>query len=217
MSRDPRSDRTVRSLRSALVELVAEKEFEAITVTDVVERAGLHRATFYRHYTDKADLLRLWGLEILDLLEQQADSAAALSAPSAQAPPIVSLIFEHVDSQRPFYRLMVGRSALPSISRDLERRMAQFLLKHHLLIFGPEPSGPPRALLCWAYAGYFVAAVRWWLSHAPETTGTQMADWIWQASSPTPSTCDPPPPQHKTAPDGPQMPLPPSPQRKADP
>jgi AcrR family transcriptional regulator len=190
MSRDPRTDRTVRALREALVELVAEKEFDAITVTDVVERAGLHRATFYRHYTDKADLLRVWGLELLDLLEQRADQVAELNEASAHAPPIVGLLFEHVDAERSFYRLMVGKSPVPCVARDLERRMAQFLLKYHEAIFGPERPGPPRALICWSYAAYFVGAVRWWLLHAPEVSGAQMAQWIWQVSSP-PEACEP--------------------------
>ena len=80
--RDPRIDRTIRSLREALVDLVAERGFDAITVTDLVERAGLHRATFYRHYNDKDDLLRLWGLEIYALLEREAAAVPALAVAS---------------------------------------------------------------------------------------------------------------------------------------
>jgi AcrR family transcriptional regulator len=38
------------------IELAAERGFDAITVGDIARRAGVNRATFYRHYQDKYDL-----------------------------------------------------------------------------------------------------------------------------------------------------------------
>src|SRR5512139_3713844 len=54
---DPRVIRTRQLLRDALVSLIAEKGFDAITVQDIADRATLNRATFYLHYQDKHDLL----------------------------------------------------------------------------------------------------------------------------------------------------------------
>jgi AcrR family transcriptional regulator len=54
---DPRTVRTLKSLRAALGELLAEKEFSKITVQDITERAGVNRATFYDRFTDKYALL----------------------------------------------------------------------------------------------------------------------------------------------------------------
>lgn len=54
---DPRTVRTLKSLRAALEELLSEKEFSKVTVQDITERAGVNRATFYDRFTDKYDLL----------------------------------------------------------------------------------------------------------------------------------------------------------------
>jgi AcrR family transcriptional regulator len=50
---DPRVRRTRQLLQDALVELLAEKSFDAISVQDIAERATLNRTTFYDHFTDK--------------------------------------------------------------------------------------------------------------------------------------------------------------------
>ena len=54
---DLRIRRTHKFLQEAMIELITEKGFEAITVGDIAERAMINRATFYRHYQDKYDLV----------------------------------------------------------------------------------------------------------------------------------------------------------------
>jgi AcrR family transcriptional regulator len=54
---DPRVTRTRKLIRDALVSLLAEKNFESITVQDIAGRATVNRATFYAHFTDKFALL----------------------------------------------------------------------------------------------------------------------------------------------------------------
>jgi len=54
---DPRIKRTRQLLRQALMELVTEKSFQAITVQDIADRATVNRVTFYAHFDDKYALL----------------------------------------------------------------------------------------------------------------------------------------------------------------
>lgn len=44
--------RSRRMIRQAFLELLREKPFERITVTDIVNRADINRSTFYAHYPD---------------------------------------------------------------------------------------------------------------------------------------------------------------------
>ncbi|MGU3411049.1 TetR family transcriptional regulator [Microbacterium sp. M1A1_1b] len=43
-------------LRAAAMELFAERGFAATTVPDIVDRAGLTRRTFFRHFSDKREV-----------------------------------------------------------------------------------------------------------------------------------------------------------------
>ncbi len=54
---DPRVKRTYSQILQAFEKLLAEKGFEAISVQDVTDKAEITRATFYKHFVDKYDLL----------------------------------------------------------------------------------------------------------------------------------------------------------------
>ena len=54
---DPRVKRTRALILSSFEALLAEKGFESISVQDVTDKAGINRATFYAHFTDKYALL----------------------------------------------------------------------------------------------------------------------------------------------------------------
>ncbi|HJZ48229.1 MAG TPA: TetR family transcriptional regulator [Roseiflexaceae bacterium] len=54
---DPRITRTRKLLVDAFMGLLAEKDFEAITVQDIAARATVNRATFYDHFVDKYAML----------------------------------------------------------------------------------------------------------------------------------------------------------------
>jgi AcrR family transcriptional regulator len=50
---DPRVVRTRNLLGKAFIEALAEKGFQAVSVQDITERAGVNRTTFYLHFPDK--------------------------------------------------------------------------------------------------------------------------------------------------------------------
>src|SRR5260370_9615186 len=54
---DPRITRTRQMLFQALRELLAEKNFEEMTVQDIAERSTVNRGTIYVHFKDKFGLL----------------------------------------------------------------------------------------------------------------------------------------------------------------
>lgn len=63
---DKRIIKTKKHLYNTLLELLEEKPFDKITVTELCDRADTSRITFYTHYKDKKDLFR----EFFDLRAQ---------------------------------------------------------------------------------------------------------------------------------------------------
>lgn len=55
---DRRIERTQANIASAIRELIMEKDYDAITVTEIAHRAGIDRKTFYLHYPSKDALLQ---------------------------------------------------------------------------------------------------------------------------------------------------------------
>ena len=58
--------RSRRMIRSAFLEMLREKSYEKITVTDIVNRADINRSTFYAHYPDVRGLVEEIVGEIID-------------------------------------------------------------------------------------------------------------------------------------------------------
>lgn len=54
--KDIRSVNTEEALMNCLAELLSEKEINKISVRELTTAAGIHRATFYDHFTDIYDL-----------------------------------------------------------------------------------------------------------------------------------------------------------------
>ena len=51
------AERTLAAFSSALLDLCAQKPFEHVSASELCERAGYPRATFYNYFDDKYDLL----------------------------------------------------------------------------------------------------------------------------------------------------------------
>ena len=60
-----RQTQTKEILKTALIQLLQKKDFEAITVSDISRTAGVNRGTFYLHYVDKFDMMNQLEEEIL--------------------------------------------------------------------------------------------------------------------------------------------------------
>ena len=61
-------------IATALLQLMREKPFEAITVTELARRAGVSRTTYYRNFTSKEDILRASVDQIMDAFTKAAEA-----------------------------------------------------------------------------------------------------------------------------------------------
>jgi len=66
---DRRAMRSKRLIIGALRELILEKDYKKISVSDIVERADIGRATFYAHFEDKEALSHFMFDQLLTQIE----------------------------------------------------------------------------------------------------------------------------------------------------
>jgi AcrR family transcriptional regulator len=164
---DPRVVRTRQMLRDALVSLIAEKGFDALTVQDIADRATLNRATFYLHYQDKHDLL-------VKSLHDAIDELMADIGPSAASGQLVfdgSLrsivgVFNHVAQHARFYKVMMGAEGVPSFIAGVRDYMVEITLKW-LTMLQPEPhqSTVPLDIVANSLSWSLLGVLIWWLEH----------------------------------------------------
>ncbi len=75
-SKDLRVRRTLAAIRAAFFNLVLEKNFNEISITELTENAGINRKTFYLHYSSLENLITEIEEEIVaEILEKVGHNA----------------------------------------------------------------------------------------------------------------------------------------------
>jgi AcrR family transcriptional regulator len=129
-SNDPRSRKTRLSLQCAFMELVPQHGFEAVSIAMIAERADKNRATFYKYYGDKFELLRDCMIGWIEDYSEGIDSAPPEDIEEA-FPQFLFDIVQHYMEQRKFYVAILDDGRFPAFhslfSGTLKRRFAQLI------------------------------------------------------------------------------------------
>lgn len=144
---DRRIRRTRDALHLALIELMMERGYERVTVSDIIARADIGRSTFYAHYRDKDDLLVVSCTEFLR--REIADSPdRSLLAPVRV---MIGLAAGYPD----VYQALVGPKSSATALRGYRRSVATILEEHLIcrLRIPADELADTVAVLSWALIG----------------------------------------------------------------
>lgn len=109
--------RSRKLIRQAFYELLKEKNFEKITVTDIVKRADVNRSTFYAHYPDVMGVVEEIQEEILEYTQKfmnEIDFKDFYDNPKPYLQNIVKLVEENNELYR---LLMTSAMAMKQMDR----------------------------------------------------------------------------------------------------
>ncbi|WP_055069982.1 TetR/AcrR family transcriptional regulator [Clostridium massiliamazoniense] len=127
VSIDRRVIRTKKMIRSALAELIEEKGFNNISVTDLTQRADINRGTFYLHYIDKYDLLEKIENEIIQEIEEKTknlNSVNMMNIDAINEPlPFMVKLFEYFRENSVIIKAILG----PKGDLTFERKIKKFI------------------------------------------------------------------------------------------
>lgn len=181
--KDLRVIRTKESIRDALVELMEEKGFEAITVKDITTRAKINRGTFYAHYQDKFDLMAKCEEEIMLEMSRMAKQKfpsiiASLGTDSPTDTPlsIAVSIFEYLNENCRFMKAVLG----PNGDLSFQTRLKEFMWK---TMFGNHPNAlvkeenllVPAEYLASYVASAHIGVIQQWLNSGRNESPEEMA------------------------------------------
>lgn len=167
---DKRKQRTRQYLRDALLELVLEKGYDAITVQEITDRARMGRATFYLHYKDKEELLLTTLKETVDELTVRVRQMFSVEQLFSGSTPPSVIAFRHAAENKNLYRVMFNSQITGSVLSEL-RNMIAADVQTQIRLFAPSAELPvPVEMIGQHIAGSMLAIVSWWLeTDAPYT------------------------------------------------
>lgn len=179
---DLRVKRTDKLLLEALIALTVRKGFAAVTVSDLTKHAALNRATFYRHYEDKFDLLNHYARTVYDLLDSTPDGGVPMAADVSGRPPAPGLvaIFEHIRANARFYRVMLGPNGDPVFAEKIQRYVKKRIWRSLPAALRQRTSAVDLYLSYSSSAS--MGAVLWWLDHDMPWSAEEMAAISYRVS-----------------------------------
>lgn len=163
---DLRVRRTYKFLWDALLSLMQERELEAITVTDICERAMVHRTTFYKHYEDKYGLLFHGIQDELNALFEAVENAGSHSlheSEKANHPAQLIAMLDYVRKREAFYRMMLTGNGFEKFGTLLRKSLIE-RFERRLQHEGKTVS-KPTALHIHLQAAGIVSMIAWWLEN----------------------------------------------------
>jgi AcrR family transcriptional regulator len=172
---DRRVQRTRELLQKALIDLLHDHDYEAITIQEIVDRANVGRTAFYLHYGNKDELFMSCHEAMVSefrFAPFHPLSREELLAPNA--PPEMTAAYQHLEDARAMLSpVFQGKDSLLILRRILRDRSAQAIEANLRTAFAGVESRIPLDVLATYLAGAQIELVQWWLEkrqhHTPAT------------------------------------------------
>jgi len=157
---DRRIQKTRQSIMNTFIDLLAEKGFEKITISDIAERANINRGTVYLHYVDKFDLLDKCIETYVELLLNHCDNSADtnLNASAFQS------VFEYLEKNFTIYKLLLSNEGVGFFRNRLYATIAQTVTK--VIGIKPENNAFSNGVTTHFLTSGFIGVLEWWINNS---------------------------------------------------
>jgi AcrR family transcriptional regulator len=140
-------ERSRRQIVEATAELVRDRSYAELNVGEIMDRAGIGRTLFYRHFDDLADLVMRVARDAIDeLYEAQLALAAARDTPDlgavrAAIAATVDVYVEHGPLLRAFSEAAAADPLVRERGQELRARFDRLIAS--AIRTGPRVTNPP--------------------------------------------------------------------------
>jgi AcrR family transcriptional regulator len=174
LNEDLRVKRTHKLILEAMIELTTQKGFSNLTVRDISKYAGINRATFYRHYQDKFDLLNQYVQAVYELPDALIEAGPRITSEGIdkQFASAMIKLFEHVHTNSRFFRVMLGKNGDPAFSEKI-RQFIQKRIRHSMPKGLLDKETSVDLYLSYISSGS-LGALTWWLEHEMQYSAEEM-------------------------------------------
>ena len=161
--KDLRVVKTQNILYRTLLDLMKEKTFEEIKVSDICNQALVNRSTFYAHYNDKYELLAEFIQELKNSLIGELKKNKNISNTKEYYLEMIKLFLDHIEEKRESYLAIMIHNR-NSITMDIIYDVIYHNITSHLQQDNSIDESPiPRSIIAKFYIGAVVNVGMEWL------------------------------------------------------
>lgn len=145
-------DYTKQYITNALIKLMQTKEYSSISVSEITQKAGVGRVTYYRHFNSKEDII----IEYFNRNSQEFINDATIYFTKDEYLKTITKVFETFKSHKEFF-ILITRAHLEYIYLD-------YLNKMFVLNFTQQHKTKPVSF-AYMYAGCLFNISMQWLKN----------------------------------------------------
>jgi AcrR family transcriptional regulator len=172
---DRRVVRTRELLLDTLRDLLMERGYERLTIQNLIDRAGVGRATFYAHFESKDDLLACSISRLRDGLR-----SAARHAPGTRF-AFLPWFFDHLNGHRQIYAMTVCREDEITVERHIRLMLVELVQRD---IAGDTKPTDVQAMAAQYVVGALWSTIVWWMDTAPTLPSREVCRRFQQLTYP---------------------------------
>lgn len=174
---DIRVMRTYSQLISGFFELLNSKSFDELSVSEICEVSGVHRATFYKHFNDKLEFLNF-------CLERQLQTVSFDILEKDSSPEIIKKNIMHfvksvlafVDQNRVMFNSLCTNKHSLAFNSSFDNAINKFCFdKLNSVLSAPVHR---IGLTSSFYSSAFVGVVKWYILSDDENLSEDVLDFI---------------------------------------
>lgn len=159
---DRRFQKSQQAMLEALIELMAEKTYDAISIKDIVEKANVGRSTFYDHYQAKDDLLKSG----FDRLLEEALGHIEFAGEGHEISADFSPFFQHAAKHYHLFKALMWETESRVITINEHEIFSNKLLQKMTLLYPDKNSfNVPLEVICISFSGNLFTLLKWWLEN----------------------------------------------------
>jgi AcrR family transcriptional regulator len=163
---DRRSLRSRTMLSEALIDLIIEKGYAAITVQDIIDRANVGRTTFYAHFQDKEELLvgNLAGLR--EFIKEQIELNSEKALPVEFRFEFSLAMLQHIQGHKRLYRAVAHKQSGNIVMHHLQRTLSSLVIDEVNKLSPSKNMAIPQEIAVDFIVNTFFILVSWWMDQS---------------------------------------------------
>lgn len=169
-----------RKIRDALVDLLVQKPFHKITVTDIIKNANINRSTYYYHYYDIDEVLdKVIKVAVEDLLEKMLNSISTREKFTVDKSPSTKVMFDHIYRYKKYYANLMKSDVSFRFANKFVAALTEFNYKLNITF---EQSSSEmfidRDMHANSYSYAIFGQLKYWVDHHFEYSSEYMSEQL---------------------------------------
>lgn len=184
---DRRQKKTRQAIFSAFTSLLSEKNYNKISIQEIIDRADIGRTTFYSHFETKDSLLQELCNDLFNHVfstNPHVETTHDFSLGQGTSKEIITHILYHINDNKEYIIHLFQGESKDIFIAYFKSYLNEMIVKYIFKDFRQTNSDIPEDFLKNHISGTFLNMIEWWINTGMKETPKQLCNYFMTVISP---------------------------------